>query len=75
MFSDRILVMLVKNLNITGALLEGAMEATIPETLAYPKAEKSRLDYRYLEILLEALERKDEPPGPRFAVIQGGKSD
>jgi len=66
-FITQAMVMLVKNLTESGALPGGAMEAAIRETLEYPDAERQRLDYRFLELLLMALERKDEPPGPRFA--------
>jgi hypothetical protein len=73
-FVTQAMVMLARNLTLHGALPEGAFEHTIRETLEYPGANRERLDYRMLEVLLKSLEQPNNSPDPQLSVIQGGKS-
>jgi hypothetical protein len=73
-FVTQAMVMLARNLTLHGALPEGAFEHTLRETLEHPGANRERLDYRMLEVLLKSLEHPNSSPDPQLSVIQGGKS-
>jgi hypothetical protein len=71
-FTAMTFVMLIENLEKTGALQSGAMERALRATMQYPGAEVARLDYRLFASLLAALEKRDAATGQRSDVIDRG---
>jgi hypothetical protein len=55
--SQNAFVALVKCLMKNGALKPGQFPAALKETFAEPDADSSRLDYQYLQILAELMQK------------------
>jgi hypothetical protein len=62
--SQNAFVILVKCLMKNGALKQGQFRAALKETFNEPDADLSRLDYQYLQILAELMQ-KIEAEDPR----------
>lgn len=79
-FSATAFTILVNCLKNNGALKPTQFEDALRWTVSQPNAERIRLDYQFLEQLLNNLERQNPdktPPQlpPTLRVIQGGKPD